>query len=115
MNQVLIGIIVIAILICFFNREQFNAPCPTTKSRENDMYNLSNTGCARIDTSNIDYIFFRGKEVQCKNIVNGVKKGATIKQGGCPKNPNGSYKVDGASGNCAANIEHKTGDVLICN
>jgi hypothetical protein len=46
MNQVLIGIIIIAILICFFNREQFNAPCSIDKqSKENDLAKSNTPKC----------------------------------------------------------------------
>lgn len=114
MNQVLIGIIIIAILIFFFNREKFTV-CQAGLSAEKDMNNSANEGCARIDTSDRDYFFFKGKEVYCKNIDSGNKKGATVNTNGCPKKQDGTYKVDGASGNCAANIESKTGQVLICN
>jgi hypothetical protein len=112
MNKVLIGIIVITILICFLNMEKFTCTVNGT-SLEKDINNASNTGCARIDTSSRDYFIFKGKEVYCKNIVNGVKMGATP-NGECPKNGN-NYIVDGTPGACAANIPNKTGGVVICN
>ena len=118
MNQVLIGIIVIAILIYFFNREQFTTPttsinCSSDKNAERDYNNSANVGCVKLDTVDTDFFFFRNAPVTCKN----GKKGATVKSGGCPKNPNGTYKTntDGQSGGCAASITSRTGNVLICN
>lgn len=118
MNQVLIGIIVIAILICFFNREQFTTRttsinCSPDKNAERDFNNSANVGCVKLDTVDTDYFLFKNTPVTCKN----NKKGATVKSGGCPKNPNGTYKTttDGLSGGCAAGITSRTGNVLICS
>jgi len=113
MNQVLIGIIVIAILICFFNREQFTTiNCSADKNAEPDYNNSANVGCVKLDTVDTDYYLFKDKPVTCRN----GKKGATVKSGGCPTNTNGTPKfADGTSNGCASGIASRSGNVLICN
>lgn len=102
MDKVLIGIVVIAILLCFFNSESF-ITCLPGASEEAGIDNSNSIICTKLDTVDTDYYNFQGKTVNCKN----GKKGAKISTTACPKGP------DGTSGKCAVNSP-RTGNVLMC-